>query len=267
MFKINLVPEVQEKKQKISQLNYIVTAVSLSVLGAIVIAIVVIGGITVTNKAILSAVERDIREVNTELAQYKDLEEMVLSLESGLAGARSILDGTNSWQKLLLHMEKTMPADVKLTKISLDNGKILASLDGRDVNSLARFAESFKKYELVVLTGSGSWGEQVSITVDDSSGVIVPVKSRNQWVYSLSFDPAVNHKIVVEKRGSGGDAVGEKTTLTYDSAKKEVTSDNSGQVSVRTAKLFSSVEVSQYKKTGSAVSFDATMSFDGALLW
>lgn len=267
MFKINLVPEVQEEKQKLSRTNYIVTAVSLSVLGAIVIALVIIGGITVTNKALLAGVEKDIRTVNTELLQYKDLEEVAMSLENGLAGARQILDGTNSWQKLLYHMEKATPADTRYTKLTLSNGVISASLEGRDVNSLARFVESYKKYELVVLSGSGSWGEQAYVTVDDINISTVPVKSNNQWVFSTAFDLNTNHKITIERKTSSGEVVGEKTSFTYDATKKEMTSDQPNGVNIKTAKLFNSVEVSQYKKVGSTVTFDATMNFDGALLW
>jgi len=268
MFKINLVPEVQEKKQKLSRTNYIVTVVSLSILGAIVIALVIIGGLTVTNKALLSGVEKDIQEVTTELSQYKELEEMAISLENGLAGARQIIDGSNSWQKLLVHMEKATPADVKYTKLSFDNGKITASLEGRDVNSLARYVESYKKYELVVLSGSGTWGNQMSITLDDSAPVLIPVKSNGQWVYPIAFDPFVNHKILVEEKTSvEGEAAKETVTLTYNAESKEITSDKPGEVNVKTATLFTNVEVSQYKKNGSAVSFDATMNFNGAILW
>lgn len=261
MFQINLVPEVQEKKQKVSQLNYLTTVISLSILGGVVIVLVIIGGLLLTNKAMISSTEKNIAEVNAELEEYKELEKIVLSLENGLAGAKKILDGNNAWTKLLPHIEKATPTDIKFTKLSLESGKISASLEGRDINSLARFVDSFKNYEIYSLTGVGTANEKMFISLDNGEKVEVVVKTNGSWVYPISFDSATNHEVKIY---DSEDALVE--TIKYDSENKELKSDKSS-VGTLNKKLFSSIEVSQYRKTGTTINFDASMSFDGAMIW
>lgn len=260
MFKINLVPEVQEKKQQVAKVNYLTTVISLSVLGILVIVLVILGGIVLTNKTLISSTEKSIKGVNSELSQYKELEELVLSLENGLAGARQILDGNNAWTKLLPHIEGATPTDIRFTKLSLEGGKITAGLEGMDINSLARFVESFKKYEIYSLTGSGNPDETMTVSLDDGPPVNVTVKTNGQWIYPITFGPAANHRIII--KNANGDA----TNVTYDAQTKEVKTE-SGNATVTKKALFSNVEVSQYRKNGALVIFDATMNYDGALIW
>ncbi len=261
MFKINLVPEVQEKKQQVSKLNYITTVSSLSVLGVIVVVLVIIGGLILTNKGMASGVEKNISSVNTELESYSDLEKTVLSLESGLAGAKKILDNGTPWTKLLPQIEKATPTDIKFTKILLDNGKISASLEGKDINSLARFVESFKKYKIFSMYGSGTASEKLQFYVDKTDPIEIVVKSSGQWVYPISFDAATDH--LIEIRNSDGEEI---DLITYTAADKKIKSENGG-IKIEDKNLFSAVEVSQYRKDGTSVTFEATMLFDGALIW
>jgi hypothetical protein len=260
MFKINLVPEVQEKKQLVARANYLTTAISVGILGATAIILAIFGGIVLTNNSLISSTEKKISETNSNLAQYKELENMVLSLETGLTGAKQILDGNNTWTKLLPHIEKATPADIKFTKIALESGKISAGLEGQNINSLARFIESFKKYELYSITGTGSPDEKMTISIDDGAPVIVTVKTNGQWVYPLSFSAAANHRIIIKNSAD------EATNVVYDAATTEIKVE-SGNASVQKKNLFSGIEVTQYRKNGETVIFDATMGFDGGLLW
>jgi Tfp pilus assembly protein PilN len=260
MFKINLVPEVQEKKRLVSKVNYLTTVISLSVLGIVVIVIVVLGGIVITDKALISSTEKKIGNVNTELAQYKELEETVLSLENGLMGAKQILDGNNAWTKLLPHIEKATPADVKYTKLSLEAGKITAGLEGQNISSLARFIESLKQYELYSVTGTGTPDEKISISLDDGAPVEVTVKTTGQWVYPISFNADASHRIIIKN------STDQVTNIVYDSKTTEIKVE-SGNASIQKKNLFSGIEVTQYRKNGETILFDATMSFDGGLIW
>lgn len=258
MLKINLVPEVQEKKQQVDRTNSTVVLVTVITLAVIIAGLVIIGGIILTNKNMLVNTEKNISSTKAEISQYAELEKTVLSLENGLAQAKLILDGQNAWTKLLPHIEAATPSDIKFTKLTLESGKITASLEGKDINSLARFVESYKNYQLVVFTGNGTQESTVQVSIDGGAAVAVPVKSNGTWVYATKLDLTVNHTITVVN--------GEKTsTLTYDAAKKEITSQD-GAVSTEIKHLFKSVDVKQYTNAGK-ITFDATINFDGALLW
>lgn len=77
---------------------------------------------------------------------------------------------------------------------------------------------------------------------------------------AASINPASDHEIVIE------DATQNQIKLTYSAQTKSVTSDETS-IQVVAAPLFSDVEISRYTKEGKEVTFDATLTFDGALLW
>jgi len=258
MFKINLVPEVQEKKQKVAKTNSVVATVSVVVVAIIGISLFVLSGWYLVNKAAIANLNNKIAEKNTEIAKYAELEKTVLSLENGLASSKKIFDSQNTWSRLLPHLQAATPGDVVYTTLSLEPGKITADLTGNDVNSLARFVTSYKNYELLVMSGTGEWGETAVITVDSQPSVGVPVKSVGTWVYSTPIDLNKDHTIKV--------VVGDKTdNLTYTAATKEIKSET-GSTTVALKKLFTNVEVKQYSKSDKVV-FSATINYDGALLW
>jgi hypothetical protein len=264
MFKINLVPEIQEKKRQISKINSIVTVSSIAILGVTVLALLVLGGMVVANKTTISGTGKKIDSTNNELNNYKELEQEVLSLEKGLAGAKEIIDGSNTWTKLLPHLEKATPADITFKSLKLGQGKITANLEGVDINSLARFVESYKKYELYSITGSDASEGKVTITVDNQPSIQVAAKISGQWIYPLAFEPNVDHKITV--------VINKDQTVVFDySATSKELKTESQQASIQKKNLFTNVEVSQYrwenKKDREVVAFEAKMDFDGAMLW
>lgn len=263
MFRINLVPEIQEQKQKLSRINYTTTVVAIICGGITAAVLIFLGSMLIANKAGIASAEKKITSLNNQLLEYKELEENVLSLENGLAGAKAIIDGSNRWTLLLPHIEKATPADIKFTKLALKDDLITASLTGRDVNSLARFVESFKSYEIYGLRGTGVSGDNVLISVDGGQAVEVRVKTDGQWLYPISFDPAVSHTISVTPASKPDETLAKAS---YDPATKEITTET-GTITIEKKNLFSNVEVSEYKKENSGISFDATISFDGAILW
>lgn len=263
MFRINLVPEIQEQKQKLNRINYTTTVVSIICGSVTVVVLLIIGGMLVANKSGISSAEKKITSLNNQLAEYKELEENVLSLESGLAGAKAIIDGSNNWTLLLPHLEKATPADIKFTRLALKDNLITAELAGRDVNSLARFVESFKKYEIYGLNGVGVSGDNVLISIDSGEPAEIRVKTDGQWLYPISFDPAVAHTITVKPTGETEETLAKAN---YNPETKEITTE-SGTISIEKKNLFSSVEVSQYKEEDNSISFEAVITFDGAILW
>lgn len=258
MFKINLVPEVQEKKQQVAKTNATVVTVSIIVLAITAGILIILGGVVLANNNSISNTNKDIAKTNAEISNYSELEKTVLSLENGLASAKQILDGQNAWTKLLPHLEAATPSDVKFTKLTLEPGKITASLEGKDINSLARFVESYKNYQLVVFSGKGTWGDSVGVAIDGGSANTVAVKSNGVWNYAAKMDLTQDHTVVVTNNGA-------TSNLRYDAAKKEITSED-GTVQTQIKNLFTSVEVNQYSKSGT-VTFDAKINFDGGLLW
>jgi Tfp pilus assembly protein PilN len=258
MFKINLVPEVQEKKQQLAKTNSTVVTVSIVAVCITAAILVIIGGVVLANNNSIKKTNESILSTKSEISQYAELEKTVISLENGLTSAKKILDGQNSWTKLLPHLEAATPNDVKFTKITLEPGKITASLEGKDINSLARFVESFKNYQLVVFSGKGNWGDTVSVAIDGGTPATVAVKSNGTWNYAVKMDLTKDHTITVVNNET-------TSTLKYDSVKKEITSED-GAVQTKIQNLYKTVEVKQYTKNGN-ITFDATITYDGGLLW
>jgi Tfp pilus assembly protein PilN len=262
MFKINLVPEVQVKKQEVKKFNTYATTFSVVLLSVIILAILIIGGVNVAQQSQISQTANTIKSTQSEIDQYKELEQTVISLEKGLAGIKQISDGENRWTKLFPHLEKATPADIQFTKLNLSNGKIEASLVGQNINSLARFLDSFKGYQVIAITGSGVAGTTVNIKVDSGDSQAVMVKTNGTWIYAANFDPVTDHTITAQ--GSASDA--KIINIKYTAADKKIVSDDTS-VKAGTKNLFSGVETTQYTKKDESVTFDSTFSFDGSALW
>lgn len=259
MLKINLVPELQETKQKQSRVNYLTTVIALSVVGFIVLVLIIISGISVANNAQKKDVEAQIKTIETELSQYKGLEETVLSIQAGLKEAKDALDGKNSWTKLLVHLESATPKDVKFVTLTVEPNKIVASLEGKDINSVARFADSYKQYGVLAISGKNEESKKVFITIDNGSETEITVKENGTWIYAAATNLTVDHDIKI--RNDGG-----ANTAKYIASSKTVTSE-SGDIAGSAKYLFTNVSVSQYKKEGAVITFEATMGFDGELIW
>lgn len=260
MFKINLVPEVQEEKQKIKKINTMATTFAVVLIGLCVLSLLILGGLLLAKNRELANTKSQIASTEEEISKYKELEETVLSLEQGLAGAKSILDGENRWTKLLAHLEKATPADVQFTRLKLTNNKIEADLRGQSVNSLARFSESLKAYQVISFSGPGEQGKSVNITIDGGAAESAFVKTTGRWIYAASLDPSKDHEIIVDS----GD--GKKETIKYIAADKKIDS-NTKDIQAETKNLFSEVETNQYDKKDNGIEFKATLKFDGGLIW
>lgn len=260
MFKINLIPEVQEKKEKLKKTNALATAVAVAIVALCVISALGLGGFYFVKKNELADVEKNIKNVQEEIAQYKDLEETVISLEKGLAGVKQILDGGNRWTKLLSHLEKATPNDVAFTNLKLSGNAVEASLKGKTINSLARFMESYKAYKVIAITGSSVTGKTVNVSVDGGPKETVMVKSDGKWLYAANFDPATDHTISVDV------AEGKAMTIKYSAKEKKIETNESG-VNAETKNLFSEVEVKEYQKKENSVEFTAKFNFESGSIW
>lgn len=257
MLKINLVPEVQENKLKVKRVNTYSTFAAIFIVGSLVFAILVISSITAITGVTTRGVESKTAEVKTELEEYRELEETVLSLEKGLIGVREILDSGERWAMLLNQMEYATPGDVSFKSLKIKENSIEAELDGRSVESLARFVESYKNHKVVVLSGTGTADENVSIEVAGST-YTTRVKSDGTWKYPVNFSPTEAQKIKVTS--------GQETSeMDYDPNTKKLSSDSGVSAEVKSA--FITVETTQYSKQANGVRFDAKISFEGATLW
>lgn len=288
MLKINLVPEVQQQKDRLVKINYYTMLICVVFIATTIISLMVIYGITLTTRQMIKNRENKISDLNTEIGKYKELEEIVLSLEKGLDEAKKILDGSRDWNKLLPHIEKATPKDIRFSELKLEDGLISAKIEGKDLNSIARFVQSFKNYQTVKLTGTGAVGKKsLYLTIDDNDPETITVESDGQWSYFLSFDPTIKHKVTISEVPQKNDLqnsnennqnesinteVNQDTEsqtydamLNYDPLSKQITSD-SNKVSTSIKKLFSDIQIKSIDQKDLA-KCDVIMIFDGTVIW
>lgn len=259
MFEINLVPEVQKQKQQLAQKNTIATIVAVSVLGVVILAIVILGSLKVAANISLGNTKERIEAVKVESENYSQLQEDVISLENGLTGIKQTLDGQNTWTVVLPHLEAATPSDVQFTSLTLEGNTLKAQLKGRSVESVARFIESYKNYQVIVMTGTGTPQEEVSIVFDGGTPAKATVKSDGTWIYATKIDLNENHTVEIT---SGT----EVSKISYNASTQKITTEQ-GTASARVENLFSGIETKQYSKEGSTVTFDATLTVQTGVLW
>lgn len=258
MLDVNLAPEVQQQKQKETQMNIVATIIAAVIVGVCIVGIIVVGGIKAAKNASLKKVKNSIEAIDSELADYKDLEETVLSLEEGVKSAQAILDGKNSWTSLLPHVEAATPRDVQFTKISVSGNDVSADLRCKNIDALSKMVDSFKGYQVVLLQKSNVENSAVSIFVDDENVAVVSPRSDGSFKYALVFDPQKDHLISV----SDGD---KKINLNYSSSRRALTGFEEG-LSAELRNLFSNVEATQYRNDGGIIA-KFSFSFDEEALW
>lgn len=261
MFKINLVPEVQEKKLQLKRINTFSTIFAISLLSICGLILLIIGGVDIAKKTELASNQKKITEVKAESEQYLELEKTVISLEKGLAGIKQISDGTNNWTKLLPHLENATPRDVKYKTLKILSGAAEGTIECKSVDSLAKFIESYKNYQVIVLSGPGVEGDSVNVSIDGSTPTLVNVKSNGQWLFAVNFDPAKNHEIKVEAINTNS------ISIKYDASTKGVSSTNESVIAIAKL-LYSNVETKEYTKGDKGdISFDVKFNFDTSSLW
>jgi Tfp pilus assembly protein PilN len=146
--KINLVPEVKQEQIKIAKINMIVTSIAtiVGILLAAVVLILITYNLGI--KAQISRIDSDTRKINQELEAYKDLEQTVISLETGLREIKSVLSGGAKWTNLMGELEKATPADIVVNSFAISGQDINMELTGREVKSIDRFLKSFSSYSV-----------------------------------------------------------------------------------------------------------------------
>lgn len=258
MFDINLVPEVQKQKQQQLKRNTMATIGASLMVGAVVVILVILGSLKVAGSVALNNTNKDIEKVRQESEQYKELEEAVISLESGLKGISQTIDGKNNWTLLLPHLENATPADVRYDSLTIEGNTITAKLSGKSVDSVARYIESYRRYRVLVLNGTGNPQEQVNFSLNGESVGSTRVRSNGTWIYALHVSGDKDFDI--ETSGAVTDKVN------YKAATKEINSE-SGTISAKAANLFSGIETKQYSRNGGTINFDATFTVATEVLW
>ena len=147
MLSINLVPEVKKEQAKLKKINLIVTTMAVIVGGTLLAIVLVLGSLYGYRSAKISSVNNDIKTKEGELVAYKDLENSVATLESGLVDINKIVSGGRNWTNFFGEIEKATPADVQFGSLQISENVITASLTGRDVKSIDRFIKSFSSYK------------------------------------------------------------------------------------------------------------------------
>jgi Tfp pilus assembly protein PilN len=265
MIKINLISDLQDKKVKAKKVNSYATIGSVAFVVVILAIILFIWGVTVAERTIAANTNKEIATVQTELEQYKELEAVVISLEKGLASAKTILNGKDNWTKLLTHIEASTPGDVQYTKLGLTDSKITGDLNGKDVNSIARTIESYKGYKVMVLSGTGDQGNTVTIDTNGTTGT-TKITADKKWVYSVPVDPAKDQAITILIKDPTGANQDTTAKVTYTAADHKIVTE--GGVAGTIKNLFSAVESTGYTKDPSgSIKFSITMNFDGSDLW
>lgn len=147
MSKINLIPEVKQKKQRIQKLN--TTVSSVSTLTGVVLAgvIFVILGYNGVLSAQIKSTNDKIKKTEDSIKTMKDLEEQVVNLEQGIKDIKLITEKNKSWTKFFSEVEKATPDDIQFLSFSISGNQVSASLKGKEVNSIDRFISSFSNYK------------------------------------------------------------------------------------------------------------------------
>lgn len=259
MFKINLVPEVQQQKQAVAKRNTFATIFAIIVLAATIIVLLIMGSVKIAQNISLNNTKDTIAVVEEESAQYKELEESVLSLEAGLAGVKQILSDQNSWTRLFPHLEKATPSDIQYTSLDIQGDTVTAQLRGKSIDSLARFINSYKSYQVITLKGTGDPEKEVEVHLDNALNGTTKVNNSGVWVYSIMLTSDQDHQIIVNVNDS-------ESSLSYLAAQKTIDSHEE-TVSAEVIFMFTDINTSQYTKEGTEVIFDSTFNFASEALW
>lgn len=261
MFQINLVPEVQQQKQTQAKRNTYATFFSVSLIVLTVALMIIMGSIRVYQNLRLDSVKKKIQTVESESEKYKELEETVLSLEAGLKGVRNILDGQNSWTRLLPHLEMATPTDATYTSINMLGNKIEANLKGQTIDSLAKYIESYKNYKVIVVRGKGKMGDIVNAEITGSGQQYkVTVNSLGHWVIAVPINSSQVNQVTISWEEK-------KNIINLDPATGSISSDKKDYGDAELINLFEEVNTSKYSNKDSQITFDATFSFREDALW
>jgi len=146
MLKINLVPEAKQQQKKIQKMNLTVTSAFIITASLILLILITIMVIRISNLSQNKKLKTSINGTEEELVLYKDLEETVVSLKKGLDGVKEITSKSSKWSKFFSELEKATPQDVSFKNLNIKDTEITATLTGKNIDSLARFIESFQSY-------------------------------------------------------------------------------------------------------------------------
>lgn len=146
--KINLIPEVRQEQLKAQKTNTIVTTVVIIVASILVGVIFLIGAMYIARTTIINQNNASIVTLNQKLKALAPLEKTVLNVQEGIKDVKDILATDNKWGNFFSDLEKATPDDIRFKSLNITaDGKISASLEGKEVGSIDRFITAFSQYK------------------------------------------------------------------------------------------------------------------------
>jgi hypothetical protein len=260
MLKINLAPEIQEKKEKIREVT---TYALVGGIGFVVLVGVILGGAGIflgVRKLSLNTAEKKISDTKESLKEYSGLEQEVVSLEKGLEGAKAIISSDSRWSDFLTHIEKSTPNDVKYSRLKINASGVEADLNGETINALARYYESIKKYTVVTIKGTVPRDKEVLINVDGAEYTKVRPKPSGKFVFSVPITEGQDKKVSVLVDSQ------ELFSASYIGSSKSIEKSNN-DYTADLGKLFSGLEIREYTREDKGFKFSAKFTFNKDLLW
>ncbi|MDD3678837.1 MAG: hypothetical protein PHT36_01140, partial [Patescibacteria group bacterium] len=220
---------------------------------------IIMGSINVAQKLSLKNTNEKIDQTKEEATEYEDLKQSVLSLESGLSGIKKILNGQNTWSKIFPHLEAATPQDIQFKSIQIEGNQITATIDGRNINSLSRFIESYKTYRVIKISGTGEPFSEVDIKNNGETVGKARVNPSGSWLFSTRINPKSDQKITIL-------AGSEELMIDYFAETGEVKSYDA-KTSAEIVNLFENINTPQYSKEGTKFSSGITFNFKREALW
>lgn len=260
MLKINLAPEVQQKRSREIRNKRFATIFAICIFGGAVLVTFFILTFSQIQKSRLESTNARLSELKSELEGYKEVQAKIVSIGEGLNGLEVALLDKRSWNRLLPHIDLATPRDVTFKALEIsENGEVEASLEGRDIGSVARYIESFKDYKVVLVQGSGLPGEVVSAshTRGEVSSMVMP---SGRWILSVPFEPSESQQVVI--------TIGTASyALNYSAESERFTAENQ-EISSETKYMFEGVTVSRHEREpNGSVGFVALFKIQEGLLW
>jgi type II secretory pathway pseudopilin PulG len=170
MQKINLIPEVKQQQLKTKKNNVFATSfavVAAIILGAIILVLAVY---IVARKAQIANSDSQVVTLNQQLNAYSDLNNTVLSLETGLSDIKTIVNNDSTWLDIFSEIEKDTPADIRFQTMNIATDySVTAEMEGTNVASIDRFIQSFSQAQTNKKTNAFSGVEVDSYSSDGST--------------------------------------------------------------------------------------------------
>lgn len=153
MIQFNLLPDVKVEYIKTQKLKRLVVAISIVSSAVSVVILLIVLGISATQKAHLSNLDEDINRLTTELESTPELKS-ILSVQSQLGSLPQLYDGRPAIDRLPTYLDQITPADLGIGRLTLDLSLSSIEIEGKaaSLELVNSFVDSLKftTYKAVV---------------------------------------------------------------------------------------------------------------------